>query len=117
MHGFDFLLGALAAWRVSALLVRENGPYDSVAWLRQAAARIGAGRALECFYCTSVWVSAPVSWWVEGATRRWPIVWVALSGAACLLERLSAPGEAPAVDLSEAERLNSAAGRAGEVRR
>lgn len=117
MHSFDFLLAVLAAWRVCALLVREDGPYDSVARLRRAAARLGAGRALECFFCTSLWVSAPAAWWAEGATRRWPIVWLALSGAACLLERLSAPRDAPVVDLSEAERLNSAAERVSEVRR
>jgi hypothetical protein len=106
MEHFDFLLGTLATWRVAALLVREDGPFDAIARLRRAAAGTVAGRALECFFCTSLWVAAPFALWVEGAARRWPVVWLAVAGGAALLERLSAPREAPAVDLSEAERRN-----------
>jgi hypothetical protein len=106
MEHFDFLLGTLATWRVAALLVREDGPFDLFARLRRAAAGTMAGRALECFFCTSLWTAAPFALWVEGAGRRWLIVWLAVAGGAALLERLSAPREAPAVDLSEAERRN-----------
>jgi len=106
MYGFDFLLGALATWRVSALLVREDGPYDLIARLRKAAANTMAGRALECFYCTSLWVAAPPAFWLVGATGRWVVVWLALSGGACLLERFSAARDPGAIDLAEAERLN-----------
>lgn len=106
MRGFDFLLGTLATWRVSALLVREDGPYDLIARLRKATANTMAGRALECFYCTSLWVAAPPAFWLVGATWRWTVVWLALSGAASLLERFSAAREPAAIDLAEAERLN-----------
>lgn len=106
MAGLDFLLGALATWRVSVLLVREDGPFDLFARLRQVTSGTMPGRALECFYCTSLWMAAPVAFWLAGATRRWIIVWLALSGAACLLDRFSARREPAAVDLAEAERLN-----------
>ena len=106
MQGFDFLIGALATWRVSALLVREDGPYDLIARLRQATANTMAGRALECFYCTSLWIAAPAAFWLAGATWRWVVVWLALSGAASLLERFTAAREPAAIDLAEAERLN-----------
>jgi Protein of unknown function (DUF1360) len=106
MVGFDFLIGTLATWRVSALLVREDGPYDLIARLRKATANTMAGRALECFYCTSLWIAAPAAFWLAGATWRWFPMWLALSGAASLLERVSAAREPAAVDLAEAERLN-----------
>lgn len=106
MAGFDFLLGALATWRVSAMLVREDGPFDVFARLRQVTRGTMPGRALECFYCTSLWVSAPAASWLTGVTWRWLVVWLALSGAACLLDRFSAIREPAAVDLAEAERLN-----------
>lgn len=106
MGGLDFLIGALAVWRVSALLVREDGPYDLIARLRRASRNTMAGRALECFYCTSLWIAAPAASWLVGATWRWVVVWLALSGAACLLERFSAVREPAAIDLAEAERLN-----------
>jgi hypothetical protein len=56
-----------------------------------------------------LWIAAPAAFWLVGARWRWVIVWLALSGAACLLERFSAARElaAPAaIDLAEAERLN-----------
>lgn len=106
MQGFDFVLGSLATWRVAALLVREDGPYDVIARVRRAAVTTGVGRALDCFLCTSLWVAAPVALWLAGATGRGLVVWLAVGGAAALLERLSAPREPVVVDLSEAERLN-----------
>jgi hypothetical protein len=106
MGGLDFLICVLATWRVSALLVREDGPYDLIARLRRATSNTMAGRALQCFYCTSLWVAAPAAFWLVGTTWRWVVVWLALSGAACLLERFSAAREPAAVDLAEAERLN-----------
>lgn len=109
MYGFDFLLGALATWRAAALLVREDGPYDLLERLRRLLAGTMAGRGLECFYCTSLWVAAPFALWLAGTTPRFFVVWLALSGAAGLLERISAPREPAALDLLEAERLNEAA--------
>jgi hypothetical protein len=106
MHGFEFLVGALATWRVSALLVREDGPFDLIARLRKASTNTMAGHALECFYCTSLWIAAPTAVWLVGVTWRWAVMWLALSGAASLLERVTAPREALAIDLAEAERLN-----------
>jgi uncharacterized protein DUF1360 len=106
MQALDFLIGSLAAWRVAALLVREDGPWDVVARLRRVLAGTMPGRALTCFFCTSLWVAAPVAYGLAGATRRWPLVWLAVSGAAGLLERATAPAEPPVVDLAEAERLN-----------
>ena len=111
MHVFDFLLGALATWRVSALLVREDGPYDLIARLRRATANTMAGRALACFYCTSLWIAAPAAYWLAGATWRWVVMWLALSGAASLLERFTAAREPAAIDLRDAERLNRDAER------
>ena len=108
MNGFEFLLGALATWRVAALLVQEDGPYNLITHLRRATANTGMGQALRCFYCTSLWVAAPAAFWLTGATPRWVIMWLALSGAASLLERFSGPREPSVFDLPDVERLNEA---------
>ena len=42
---------------------------------------------MDCFYCLSIWVAAPASLAVARRRRELPVVWLALSGAACLLER------------------------------
>ena len=110
MQALDFLIASLAAWRAAALLVREAGPWDAFARLRHRLSGTMPGRALACFFCTSLWVAAPLALWlVGGATRRWPIVWLAVGGAAGLLERATARAEAEVVDLAEAERLNEEA--------
>jgi Protein of unknown function (DUF1360) len=88
-----FALGSLAVWRVSHLLAEEDGPFDAVVRLRERAGPGRVGALLDCFYCLSVWVAAPVSLAVAGRRRDAPLTWLALSGAACLLERATAPAQ------------------------
>jgi hypothetical protein len=85
-----FALAALATWRVTHLLADEDGPGDLVV---RARARLGtsvAGELMDCFYCLSVWVAAPLTLTVTQRPRTALGTWLALSGAACLLERMTA---------------------------
>jgi hypothetical protein len=89
--GMRFLVSALATWRVTHLLAREDGPGDIVVRLRRRLGNGFWGRLLDCFYCLSLWVAAPAAALV---TTAWPdavVTWLALSGAACLLERIGEP--------------------------
>jgi hypothetical protein len=87
------ILAALAVWRLTHLLAAEDGPGDLIARLRGRLGDGVLGRLMDCFYCLSLWIAAPFA--VALAPRPWPalLTWLALSGAACLLERL---GNAPA---------------------
>jgi hypothetical protein len=85
--GLRFTLATLATWRVAHLLAFEDGPWALVARLRAAAGRLGG--VLECFYCLSLWVAAPLALWVTASAIAWPCVVLALSGGACLLHRLT----------------------------
>jgi uncharacterized protein DUF1360 len=90
MGGSDarrFVIGSLAVWRVTHLLAEEDGPGDVVLHLRARLGSSRLGTLMDCFYCLSVWVAAPVSVAVARSRRDVPILWPALSGAACLLER------------------------------
>jgi hypothetical protein len=82
-----FLVAALATWRLTHLLVEEDGPGDIVVRLRQRAGDGWLGSALDCFYCLSIWTAAPVAAAVARRPREAPLIWLAFSGAACLLER------------------------------
>ena len=82
-----FLLAVLATWRVTHLLVREDGPGDLFARFRGLLGVSIFGRMMDCFYCLSLWVAMPFAFFVGGRPREWPVAWLALSGAACLLER------------------------------
>jgi hypothetical protein len=85
--GTRFALASLAVWRVTHLLVEEDGPLDAVVQLRTRIGQGQLGKLMDCFYCLSVWVAAPASVAVARRRRERLVVWLALSGAACLLER------------------------------
>lgn len=82
-----FALCALAVWRVAHLLAKENGPWDLLVRLR---ARLGSGmlgHLMDCFYCLSFWISLPAAICISSSRMGFVIQWLALSAAACLVER------------------------------
>lgn len=82
-----FLLAVLATWRVTHLLSKEDGPADLIARFRE---HLGPGRRklMDCFYCLSFWVSAPLAFFVCRKPVEVVVGWLALSGGSCLLERI-----------------------------
>ena len=89
-----FLISLLATWRVSHLVWAEDGPWDAMAKLRSRAAGYGWG-VFDCFYCLSLWVALPIAacavYCVSEQPRMWSLAlqWLALSGGAILLERVT----------------------------
>ena len=90
-----FVLATLATWRVTHLLVAEDGPADVVVRLRRRAGSSWAGDLLDCFYCLSVWVAVPFTVGLAGRRRVDPVACLAVSGAACLLEQATRRTGAP----------------------
>ena len=84
----QFLLAALAVWRVTHLLAFEDGPGDLIVKLRALLGDSFAGKLMDCFLCLSLWIAAPAALLVTRAALEWMLVWLALSAAACLLDRL-----------------------------
>jgi hypothetical protein len=84
----DFVLAALAIWRVAHLLVHEDGPRGLIGQLRVIAIGTEFGRALDCLGCTSLWLALPSALWVSRRFAEFFPTWLALSGAAFLLERI-----------------------------
>jgi len=94
-----FLIATLAVWRVSHLLSGEDGPADIFLRLRKLAGNSFFGQLLDCFYCLSLWVAAPVAWMLAATWLERALLWLALSGGAILLERISnrTPKPPPAI--------------------
>jgi len=84
----SFVLATLATWRVTHLLAEEDGPFDSVLKLRTKLGMSLAGRLMDCFQCLSLWIAAPFTFMASHSLWAWIPAWLAISGAACLLERL-----------------------------
>jgi len=100
--GMRFALASLATWRLTHLLAEEDGPADVVLRLRT---RLGPGRLgelMDCFYCLSIWVAAPLTGVVVRRRREAPLTWLALSAAACLLERVTSEHATAPDDLGAA---------------
>jgi hypothetical protein len=107
--GFYWLVvGTLCVWRVTHLLNAEDGPWRLVVRLRQRAGNGFWGELLDCFYCLSLWVAAPLAIVLGSGVKERLLLWPALSAAAILLERLTAEaqGAAPAVYFENQENQN-----------
>lgn len=85
---FAFTIALLATWRVSHLLVAEDGPADVIVRLRRYLANSFFGRLMDCFGCVSLWVALPLALFVTSRPPEIVVVWLALSGGAMLLEGL-----------------------------
>ena len=85
-----FVLAVLATWRVTHLLANEDGPADVIFRLRRRLGEGMIGSLMDCFNCLSLWIAAPLALFVSVAPLTWAVSWLALSGGACLLERVGA---------------------------
>jgi len=83
-----FALASLATWRVTHLLASEDGPADLVARLRVQLGSSVVGKMMDCFDCLSLWVAIPTAFLLSRQPSVLLLSWLALSGAAILLERL-----------------------------
>jgi hypothetical protein len=45
------------------------------------------GRLMDCPYCLSLWLAAPLALVLAGSASAWVAAWLAISGGASLLER------------------------------
>jgi hypothetical protein len=72
----------------NSLLALEDGPADIIVRVRARLGRSLAGALMDCFKCLSLWIAAPAALFVARRPLDWVFTWLAVSGAACLLERL-----------------------------
>jgi hypothetical protein len=85
----EITLCILATWRITHLLSQEDGPFDLVFRFRKLLGQGFFGSLLDCFYCLSIWIAIPFAFllcnrWLDGI-----ITWLALSGGASLLFKLT----------------------------
>jgi hypothetical protein len=78
----------LAAWRLTALVAYEGGPFDVLSRLRVALARVGLQGFATCFHCLGVWISAAVVLLVYKIELRSLLLILAVAGAVSISERL-----------------------------
>ena len=105
MSFYRLLLGTLSVWRITHLLNAEDGPWDVMVRLRRRAGEGFWGELLDCFYCLSVWIAAPLAIFLGQKSGERVLLWQALSAGAILLERVTdvGRGEPPAIFIEDSE--------------
>jgi hypothetical protein len=86
---YGLLLGTLAVWRLTHAVTEEDGPADVLVRLRRALDGSAWATLLDCFYCASVWIALPCAALIGSTVEEKALLWPALSGAACLVQRAS----------------------------
>lgn len=84
--GMRFAVVVLANWRISHMLAAEDGPWEVFARLRNRLGSSAMGRLMDCFGCVSIWTAAPLCIFLSRALPDVFFCWLAVSGAAFLLE-------------------------------
>jgi hypothetical protein len=87
MPFYSLIIGVLGVWRLTHLLNAEDGPWDILVRFRRALDKTVAGKAVDCFYCLSLWISIPFAWYAGATWSERFVLWLAMSGGAILLER------------------------------
>jgi hypothetical protein len=82
-----FAAATFATWRIVHLLAYEDGPWDLLVRLRAWLGQRFWAKLMDCFYCLSIWVAALFAPVVICRFPEVVLIWLALSGATCLLER------------------------------
>ena len=89
MRLYWLTLGTLTVWRITHLLNAEDGPWDVMVRLRRRAGNGFVGELMDCFYCLSLWISAPLAYFIGEGWKERLLLWPAMSAGAILLEKLS----------------------------
>lgn len=89
MSLYEFAVAALVVWRLTHLLAAEDGPWDLIVRVRRRLGHGFWGALLDCFQCLSLWVALPLALVLTPSWRDAVMPWLALSGAAILLEKMT----------------------------
>ena len=84
-----FIICSLAVWRLTHLLSNEDGPFDAMIKFRKLFGQSFFGNLLDCFYCLSLWIAVPFAVFLSRGWLEGLIIWLALSGTACLLFKIT----------------------------
>jgi len=84
-----FFIISLAIWRITHLVTKEDGPFNMIYRLRKWAGPGFFGELMDCFYCCSIWIALPFALGTEEGWKNQLIYWLAYSGLACIMEKLT----------------------------
>lgn len=105
MDIYRLILGILCVWRFTHLFYGEDGPWNVMVRVRKSVGNGFWGKLLDCFYCLSLWISAPFAYVLGQTATEQILLWPALSAGAIIIERMTDrdPESLPAPCIDEVE--------------
>jgi hypothetical protein len=85
----QFLIASLAVYRICHLIFWEDGPWDVIVKIRKKAGDGLFGKLMECPFCLSIWISFPIAFVFSKSIGEFLLNWLALSGAAMVIEKIT----------------------------
>jgi hypothetical protein len=96
------VLGILGVWRITHLVVAEDGPWDVIVRLRARAGDSRWGELMDCFKCLSIWVAVPFTVMLPGPwSKRIAFIPALSAGAIVLNEAQHRPRDDSTAAVSE----------------
>ena len=89
MDLLNLLLASLAVFRICHLIAWEDGPGDVIVKIRKKAGNRWTGKLMDCPFCLSIWISFPVALIFSKSIGEFLLNWLALSGAAVVIEKIT----------------------------
>ena len=90
-------------FRLTHLLVAEDGPWDIIVRVRRVVGDGALGRVLDCAYCLSLWLALPFAAALGTSWTERGLGWLGLSGGVVFVERFLRGREAARVSAVEGE--------------
>jgi hypothetical protein len=88
------IIASLATYRLTAAIVREDGPAHIFLWLRgriDPDRKTWIGEGYNCVFCVSFWLALGAALFVSllgyADAWAWPLTWLGIAGAVALLFR------------------------------
>jgi Protein of unknown function (DUF1360) len=84
-----YFILVIVVWRITHLIVLEDGPFDLIIKIRKLAGNSFFGKLMDCFYCLSIWVGLGVAIFTSANVEMIIVLTLYYSGASLLLEKLT----------------------------
>ena len=86
---FWLLISILTVWRLTCMLCFEAGPLDLLSKIRKKFYRVGLGKLIDCFHCTSVWISLLCTLAVYKPHAESVFLFLAIAAGASIIEKIT----------------------------
>lgn len=86
---FWLLVSILTVWRLTYMLCYEAGPYNVLSKIRRVFYKAGLGKLIDCFHCTSVWISLICTVAIYKPCAESVILFLAIAAGASIIEKIT----------------------------